>query len=519
MKRRSLSDLICHDLSKLARIETDVVASEESIRTMITMFRDKGLLKNVNLVHKEHLEDFLTSQIMNTPGHYQFIIEVGQRSKARQWNWDTIHYCALDLYIRPDKKPLAFVADHYRGYSGYYNEFSVVSKTLGIQFVIAGGSVYQADEFHCPMFTIMHLIQSTKDDQLLDLLDSTVEEQQILAQESDEIQLNWNKLPPEYVFYSQSVSMLFKYIDAVKDKENLSQDEPSSVLVKAKFAKKLSATLFPINSSDSIIDQKLRNKAIKYLAAKYAGEVVIELEKVPVVYDETRLIDICYKDKYPRVYQMLSLAIDIQNAFPQMDGQEVLAHPLFELAFYHADVLELCLKNKSFNKIFNDGSILILMQKGLLDPYRLFAKLALPNKEIELIAGQCKLIAFNLEALVTIIKSLDKGNLIDEDELMSLLTSPKTKNFFQNSLLTDLFCKGLISAQMVEKIVPYQIKKEQFKSLSDEQQMTYLKDKFSLGDIEEGMVNPDFLEEEEELFLMSNPEEFDDEERNFYPGY
>ncbi len=40
--RRSLSDLICDDLSELANYSSDVIASEEAIRCMVALYKKQN---------------------------------------------------------------------------------------------------------------------------------------------------------------------------------------------------------------------------------------------------------------------------------------------------------------------------------------------------------------------------------------------------------------------------------------------------------------------------------------------
>ncbi|WP_176713851.1 hypothetical protein [Legionella jamestowniensis] len=51
--RRSLTQLITDDLAELARMETNYIASEESIRFLMEMYKNNGALKNVVFMHKD----------------------------------------------------------------------------------------------------------------------------------------------------------------------------------------------------------------------------------------------------------------------------------------------------------------------------------------------------------------------------------------------------------------------------------------------------------------------------------
>jgi hypothetical protein len=481
--KRSLSELICDDLSELAHLGSEVVASEEAIRTMSQMDIDTGLLSNHKQVNKVQLEALLKMKMkdegfLNTAAHYQFSIEVGARGKGKQGDPGTVHYCALDLYIRPGKKPLAFVADHYRGHDGYYSEFKEIAKNLGIQFVVVGGSHYQADDVHCPIFTHKHLQLSAADRGLLPLLENIVG-----TKEDSVMNFNWNQLSPEYLMFSQSVSMLFKYVDTVKERENSAKDQSSAALMNSLFAQKMGRSLYPLiptNSKEEGDRDKVRNKGVKYLAAELAGKVVVELEKDKPPYTEAQLIDICYKDSYPLVHEILHKALIVQNQNPGFDKSKIEVHPMFELAFSHAGILETCLKNPKFYKIFNTPTALVLMQKGLIDPHKLFAKLTITPKDTEISKAPCNQVASNLLCIETLFKEGLNATKVNEDEILTLLVSTKIIAFCKNKFLVELLVKGLIPIQMVERIAPYQIEKDKFEQMDNVNRVKYLSDKFPL---------------------------------------
>ena len=479
--KRSLSELICDDLSELAHLESDVVVSEEAIRTMVQIDKDKGLLSNHSFVHKDKLQALLNKKMqdetfLNTPAHYQFFVEVGTRSKVEQGAPATIHYCPLDLYIRPGKKPLAFVADHYRGHKGYYIEYKEISEKLGIQFIVVGGSHYQVDDAHCAIFAHKHLQLSATDRRLLPLLEH------IVGEKEGTIEFNWNQLPPEYLVYSQSVSMLLQYVDSVKASEGVSKELPSKALISSQFPENLYRSLFRYEGKgpEDADRNKIRNKGVKYLAADLAGKVVVELEKAKPAYTEAQLIDICYKDSYPLVHEILHQALKVQNQQPVFDKSKLEAHPLFELAFSHAVILESCLKNPKFNKIFTNQTLLVLMQQGLIDPQKLFAKLTMTYNEKQIAKVPCNQAAANLVSFELLVKVCFNNTKVTEEELLTLLLSPKIIPFSKNKILVDLLAQKLIPIQMIEKILPHQIDKITFEHMDNGNRVKYLHDKFPL---------------------------------------
>ncbi|ASQ46474.1 hypothetical protein [Legionella clemsonensis] len=480
--RRSLTQLIIDDLAGLAQLETDIIASEEAIRFLIAMFKDKKALKNIEFVHKDQFFSYLQKRVMEDSsfltkaGHYQFFIEVGARSKAKQRDPATIHYCALDLFIRPGLPPLAFVADHYRLSSGYYMEFQTISEKLGIQFVVAGDEYYQTDSVHCPVFTLMHLLLTAKDEKLLTLLEKKVGHRKTV----DVVNLPWDNLPPEYVMYPQSLTTILNFVDRIKGREGLEKHMPSPILSSFGYEEKVTGFLFPVKSNKAELNNKIRSKGIKYLAAEYAGLAVLELEQTPALYTDKMLVALCYKERYPAVYKILCKALAIEEAVPFTDKYGPQAHPIFELAFAHATVLEICLKNSEFKRIFTNESILLLMQKGFLDPFNLFKKLTTIASSIELNQQTINQLANNLQACSILAEVVGSQRTVDKELLLGLMFSSKTKSFFQNGLLVDLFKKGEISLAMIDKILPYKINKKEFSALNDNEKMEYLTKLFSL---------------------------------------
>lgn len=482
--RRSLTQLITDDLAELARMETNYIASEESIRFLMEMYKNNGALKNVVFMHKDKLLSYLENRssedksFLTKAGHYQFFIEVGVRSKAKQREPATIHYCALDLFIRPGLPPLAFVADHFRLSDGYYEEFKRISKQMSIQFIVAGkNEFYQTDSVHCPVFTLMHLLLTAKDENLLSLLENQVPAQKTL----EVVDLTWDNLPPEYVLYPQSLTTIFNYVHKIKAREGSASDMPSSLLSSTGYEKRVSPFLFPIHSHDNKLNNKMRSKGVKYLAAEFAGKAVLELERSPVSYTDAMLIDLCYKEQYPLVHSVLKMALALEAEYPYKDKYGIQSHPMFELAFYHAGVLESCLSKPNFYKIFTDKALLTLMQKGFLDPHQLFQKLTTVTSSIEIEQQPVNQLVGNLPACESLVEVLGSETTVDNELLVKLLFSSKMKSFFQNQTLADLFKNQKISLSMIDQILVYKINKTQFEKLeSDEEKMDYLTKLFSL---------------------------------------
>ena len=450
--RRSLSELICDDLAELANHESDYIASEEAINFMKALY-NKNKELNIHLIHKDQFSNFLKhNPLMTTPGHYQFIIEVGERSQLKQRTPETIHYCAVDLFIRSGKTTLAFVGDHYRGHNGYYHEFENLAKALGVQFIVVGGATYQADSVHCPIFSLQHLLLTAEDENILPLL-----EEKTNNSPAEVTYLDWSELSPMYMVYSQSVNTLFNYVKDVKQKEGTAAEQDSPLIASSQFVQHLKETLYPL-PQEGANRGKIRNKAIKYLAAHHAGIAVKELES-EAAFDSEALINICYKERYPLVHELLLAALQVEKDYPFATEFGINnSHPLFELAFYQAHILEGLLKNPDFKTIFSDKNLLILMQKGLLNPIPVFNALIERGHHLGVNKSACRNVASNLILLETLIKYelIDKLD-ISSDSLIPLLTAGKTKNFFQNKALSVLFEKGLISLELLQLISPHQV--------------------------------------------------------------
>lgn len=475
--RRFLSDLICDDLAELANYGSDVVASEEAIRCMVALYKNQKNLHNVYIVNKDGFYSFLKNQLdieslKKSLGHYQFLIEVGSRSKAYQRVPETIHYCSVDMYFVPGEQPIAFVADHYRGHDGYYTEFSKIAGEFRIHFAVPGKQIFQADSVHCPIFSINNLLLTAHDKALPELLRNIVDNAPVTH-----TLFSWNELPPSYVYPSQSVSMLFNYIEHVKSKEKLPAEKASPTLENSPFAKFLPANLY----AELTLGAKIRNKSVKTLAAKMAGDVVMALEKTDM-FDEDTLIDLCYQEKYPEVYFILKKALEISKKFPLIEKGMVQAHPLFELAFSFAVPLEICFANQNFKDIFADETILELMQKGLLDPHQIFNAMVLIPKEITVNKTICNTVRANLSGIKIIASCLDAHPEINLQNINALLQSKSCTIFFKNTILSELFVKGFLKVNHIDQIPAYKIDQKSFAVLpSDFEKLEYLNEKFNLN--------------------------------------
>lgn len=445
MTNYSLAEVISSDLSAIANPFQENVSSEESIRLLLQLFNQDGLLRNARLVSiyklDTYLGDLLKQLTVDEPAHYQFMVEFGRRDNKEQGNRGSAHYAALDLFIRPGRPALAFFADHARGLLD--NDLRSLLTKLHIQIAFVSGVStagkkihYQTDDYHCPIFTLAHLENSARDTDLLPFLET-------LPMDAEGIvRCSWYQLPPQYLLNAQSVSgTLFGYVEAVKGAQPVLRDDEADATLEAfKFDSKLSDALIVNNEIG-----KVQNSSIKNYAAKVAGRAVIQLEFGHI--SNAELIELCYRERYPLVCDLLHNASHFQSS----DSP----HPLFQMVFSQAHILEECLKNSRFNRIFNHAALLQLMQDGLIDPMRLFHRLTIIGKGLEPSDLAMDIVPRNLFFLEKILNQKDLLlQPLPEHALIDMLLLKSTANFMKNELLSALFIQGKIPCSLINNIEP-----------------------------------------------------------------
>lgn len=463
---KSLLELLQTDLSELAYLGSNVVASEEAIRVMLEVYKTRDELKTITYVPKEDLFNLLSvrikeSNLLAREGHYQFFIEIGERSKVHQGHPNAIHYCALDLFIRPGSQPIAFVADHFQGFSAYYQEFNRLAKTFNIKFVVAGGATYQADHEHCLIFSLDHLLLTAKDSNILNVLDSFIAKNP----GPGAINMHWNELPPPYLKNAQSLlGTILSYVENIKEHDGSALNEDSPSLLAAQFPTLISYTF-------KLPDRKVLNYGIKYSAAHHAGQAVLELDRM-----EKYLLDICYSTRYPLIYKLLYKTLALGAAYSR--------HPLFGFVFYHAHILEDFLKNKHFEMIFNHSSALFLMQKKLLSPTALFGVLTYITNIRTLDHEICQVVSKNLKLLDAIrMHKLDEKMDINPESLIDLMKDSKTLTFINHPIFFDLFQKGMLPLELVKKIKAHLFPVSMFNEIdTDTDRVDFIKDKITISE-------------------------------------
>jgi hypothetical protein len=514
MRKYLLSELIEKDLTELAWPAVEVVPTEESIQLLIHVYNNLGLLLNARLTHIDQLEKnllFLFETLsFDLPSHHQFFIEFGYRDKKEAGNRGSAHYAALDLFVRPGKPCLAFFADHDRG--NMDSQLAILLNKLGIQVVFVSGfseggkkHIYQADSVHCPIFTLAHLMNSAHDSELLPLLEGLPAS----SSHNNATSCHWFELPPQYMRHAQSVTgTLSSYVDACKRKEGRPDEEPSDALSASRFDWIVSETLVL-----DIKNNRLVNKAIQFTASEAAGITFSALENGSV--PEETLIDICYQTRYPLVCNLLKKAWHLQNgdAVSSSSSSDVInPHPLFELVFAQPHIIEFCLKEHKFNRIFTHDFMLLLMKHGIVNAHELFKRITVIAKGVEPGDTESSKIIPNLASLELILAHKDRiSQILSPEKILDLLSYKSTASFLKNDMLLTMFLKGIIPVDMIERIRPHTLSCPEFLNLeTDESRLNYLDTQFPLQVAAASVQNID--EDDNGFSLFANDDSENSEE-------
>lgn len=413
------------------------VASEESIRFLVDNFKRDGLLENPCLIHSNDVVQYLKDlYFFKNYGHYQLIVEFGTRDLLVQAKPDCIHYSAIDIYY-DSSQYIVFVADHYHGkeYHSYREVYEQLE--LPIRFIVAGGSPYQADAEHCPIFTLQHLLLTAWNENLKEQLSN-------LARQTSEkyIQLPWFELCPDYNLYMQSFSGLIKYIDYRKNKQTSAAEEDCEELKRCHFDTRLSQYL------ECNADNKIQNHGIKKLSAQFR-DIVYQAKND---YTAEQLVDVFYAERYPQVVDILKRALKFGET-----------HPIVSFIFSNQPFLDLLHRNKNITKsrkiapseqfflIWYNDTILKLIETKLLCPNWLFQSLTQSDcKKMQLDSSRIKLAYDNLDLL--------EERVAREDEFSQFDFSPQELLFLSNTraysspVVKELFFSGHIDREYVKSI-------------------------------------------------------------------
>jgi len=159
-----LKGLLFNDLVRFSTDNSEAVPSDESIRLILEVYKQKGKLINPLIIQEANVAEFLKkASTRKRTAHYQLMVEFGTRSLTKQGPHKHMHYSAMDVFCHGTGKMTVFIADHSAGtkYESYLPHYKKLD--LPIHFIVAGGTPYQADATHCPIFTLQHLLLSAHD--------------------------------------------------------------------------------------------------------------------------------------------------------------------------------------------------------------------------------------------------------------------------------------------------------------------------------------------------------------------
>lgn len=400
-----------HSLLKknLIRSQTHVTTealAEESMRLIIEAYDRKGLLSSPRIVKVKNLSKSL--QKLHIKGkaqrkdviHEQWILETGSRSLLKVDDIGSIHYSAMDVFCDSKGHLIVLIADHYHGksYNSFRTEYAKLE--LPIHFILLGGSIYQADQNHCFIFSLSHLLLTASDERLYEYLKSLPKTEPSTTPLYDYLKnfpetssritsLPWYALPPQYNLHAQSFKSITTYVDDVKNRENpLSPEQHSETLLAANFDLRLSKTLHCDETG------KIQNRAIDEKAIAFSQTA---LEFMDTLSNE-ELIKICYDEAYPITVQILTAVLDVEKKLSEVSVRlppNQTNSSLFSLIFSNQSLLNFFFSASFLDKnskhpmklcqIFQNRLFIEAALWNLLDLTALFEALTKSNgKELEL---------------------------------------------------------------------------------------------------------------------------------------
>jgi len=471
-----LKMLLFNDLVKFSSLTSQSVASEEAIRLMLEVYKQKDQLINPFLIHESKVPEFLKKvNARKRSAHYQLMVECGTRSLISQEKHKTIHYSAMDIFCHDTGKITVFIADHSAGkkYDSYRPSYQELD--LPIHFIVAGGTSYQTDAIHCPIFTLQHLLLSAHDSNLHQQLFD-------IAASSDEkvTQLPWFSLPPEYNLNTQSFTLLTHYIDHQKSSEETPPDTESRALKDAKFDEHLSRVL-------ESHDHKVKNRSINHLTLQFARDAFVALDQLT----ETEAIDICYAEK-TNIKSMLKLALKIRKMHEAAEEQPLddeLNNSFFEFIFSNQPLFNLLkLENFSTGKIndyatlqalFLSPSFLYLVDIQRLNPKKIFNKITYSNgieRKLDLL--NLNILMKNIKVLNTLVHLLQKEVPIrfSDEGFFDLLFIKHASDLLDIEPVMRLYLTDQINNSHLSSIEFDKLNLDLIRKMTDEQAMTYLRE-------------------------------------------
>ncbi len=408
--------LLKQDLER-SRIHVKTHAlAEESMRVILEAFRPSlsspSIVKVKNLLPSlEKLHD------KKVATHEQWILETGSRSLLNADDVGSIHYSALDVFCDENGKILVIVADHYHG--RFYNSFREEYKTLKVpvDFILLGGSLYQADSNHCFIFSLNHLLTTAKDESFYPFFKSRLSTLSLKYASEKDSEMGgvkiylcpWHELLPAYNLCAQSFSAITSYVDHVRcldDKEiNITAKNESKTLVDAEFDIQLAKSL------DCNQDGKIQNLAIEQKAIYFSEVASAFIESKT----SDELIEICYKNDYFQVYDMFKASKQTERKL----SIEQTSHPLLKLFFSNQFLLNIFLVGFSSQKktmlksiqlfytVLVHKSFIKASEINLIDPIEIFKLLTNSDGKTLQLNNQTLEIAYkNIDVLTKLIQSL-----------------------------------------------------------------------------------------------------------------
>jgi len=272
------------------------------------------------------------------------------------------------------------------------------------------------------------------------------------------VTLAWFDLDPKYNVLMQSFTELNNYIGYTKGPA-LPAEVASPVLVEANF----DALLGPNLVCQEIKGKnKVLNRGVENLTTTYAQFAQLSLDFLD--YDETMLIEICYRARYYFLVGFLNDALQISQKINERrlaQGLESSDHnPLFDFVFSNQFVLncfsvqlpsqkklDVSQASKDFVRLLSNPALIYLITLDVLDIEELFHEVTWVDK------GYRKFYDKNLNQIIknekvieAFLEHWDKTGTLphapDSGSFLELLTSSTAEKLFDIPLIKRLFFYG-----------------------------------------------------------------------------
>lgn len=469
-----LTEHLFNDLVTLSDINQNYVPSEETIRFMLYAFNSMYNLK-ADLVHRDQLAlhiDNLIKHYKPAQGtvRYQVLVETGARGIAKQGDKGNIHYAALDLLLMADGTKKCFFADYLNGDSVSLAPLESCVKKYNIALYKAGGKneqekkiIMQADDYHCPIFSIEFLLKIINLD-IYNTIDSIADENRVVS---------WLHLPPPLVWNSQSVSFLFNYVDHLQQvRKSPEKDDPKLTteldIHGNTFRDFVALGLIKNTDGKSKYYEKIQNNAIKFTARLLCRAAWAYCLKQKLT--DTTLLYIFYKP-HQKIYDLLNKYKDTSCLIP--------------FVFYNVGFWNLCLKNKQFETLFTHEKFIYLLQLNIININDLL-KLIAPfyvtdanavgfDKNTSLNSNVINTISKNMAAIDIIMKNYKLMPDNNKPQLLKILTKTTTSYLLNLPVIAKLVAEHPLNIMQLLETPLAKIDFHRLNNLQDEDKITYLK--------------------------------------------